>query len=79
LNAHAFINHILDAQVEAEICNTIHYATPNAAARKLLPPEELNNPTIYPPSEVIAKSEQILDIGEFTKLYDKAWTEVQAA
>jgi len=78
-NALAFINHILDAQVEAEICNTIHYATPNAEARKLLPPEELNNPTIYPPPEVIAKSEQILDIGDFTKLYDKAWTEVQAA
>ena len=78
-NALAFINHILDAQVEAEICNTIHYATPNAAARKLLSPEEQNNKTIYPPPEVIAKGEQIRDIGDSVKLYDKAWTEVQAA
>jgi spermidine/putrescine transport system substrate-binding protein len=78
-NAHAFINHILDPQVEAEICNTIHYATPNAEARKLLPATELNNPTIYPPPDVVAKSEPILDVGEFTTMYDKAWTEVQAA
>lgn len=78
-NAHAFINHVLEPQVEAEICNTIHFATPNAEARKLLPPEELNNPTVYPPTEVIAKSEAILDVGEFTTVYDRAWTEVQAA
>ena len=26
--------------VEAEICNTIHYATPNRGRRKLLPPED---------------------------------------
>jgi len=78
-NALAFINHILDAPVEAEICNTIHYATPNAAARKLLSPEEQNNKTIYPPPEVIAKGEQLRDLGDLVKLYDKAWTEVQAA
>ena len=78
-NAHAFINHILDAQVEAEICNTIHYATPNAAARKLLPAKELDNPTIYPPSDIIAKSEPILDVGQVTTAYDRAWTEVQGS
>jgi spermidine/putrescine transport system substrate-binding protein len=78
-NAHAFIDHILDPQVEAEICSTIHYATPNVAARKLLASEELANPTIYPPSDVIAKSEQILDVGDFTRIYDRAWTEIQAA
>jgi spermidine/putrescine transport system substrate-binding protein len=78
-NAHAFINHILDPQVEAEICNTIHFATANAEAKKLLPPEEVNNPTVYPPSDVIAKSEPILDVGDFTTVYDRAWTEIQAA
>jgi spermidine/putrescine transport system substrate-binding protein len=78
-NAHAFINHILDPQVEVEICNTIHYATANAAARKLLPADERNNPTIYPPHEIIAKSEPTLDVGDFTTVYDRAWTEVRAA
>jgi len=78
-NAHAFINHILEPEVEAEICNTIHFATANAEARKLLPPEEVNNPTVYPPNDVIAKSEPILDVGDFTTVYDRAWTEIQAA
>ncbi len=71
-NAYAFINHILNPQVEAEICNTIHYATPNAAARKLLPSKKLTNPTIYSPNAVIVKSEPILDVGGFTIAYDRA-------
>jgi spermidine/putrescine transport system substrate-binding protein len=78
-NAHQFINHILDAEVNAEIAKTIHYATADAAARGLLPPEEVNNTTIYPAPDLIAKSEQVLDIGEATSLYDRAWTEIQAA
>jgi spermidine/putrescine transport system substrate-binding protein len=78
-NAHAFINHINDPTVNAEICTTINYATANIEARKLLPPETLSNPAIYPSPEIIAKSEQILDVGEATTLYDEAWTQVQAA
>jgi spermidine/putrescine transport system substrate-binding protein len=78
-NAHEFINHILDPEVNAEIAKTIHYATADAAARSLLPAEETSNTTIYPPSDLIAKSEQVLDIGEATALYDRAWTEIQAA
>jgi spermidine/putrescine transport system substrate-binding protein len=78
-NALQFINHILDAAVNAEIAKTIHYATADAAARSLLPADETSNTTIYPPSDLIAKSEQVLDIGEATALYDRAWTEIQAA
>lgn len=78
-NAHAFLNHILDKDVMAEIANTIHYATSNKAAQALLPAEDLSNPAIYPPEEVIAASESLVDVGDFTPVYDKAWTEVQAA
>jgi spermidine/putrescine transport system substrate-binding protein len=78
-NAHAFLNHILDKEVMAEIANTIHYATSNKAAQALLPAEDLANPAIYPPEEVIAASESLVDVGDFTPVYDKAWTEVQAA
>lgn len=79
LNAHAFIDHVNDPAVNAEICNTINYATANIEARKLLPPETLSNPAIYPASDIVAKSEQILDLGDATTLYDEAWTQVQAA
>jgi spermidine/putrescine transport system substrate-binding protein len=78
-NAHAFINHIHDKDVMAEIATTIHYATPNIEARKLLSEELLKNPAIYPPDEVVAKSESLISIGENVKLYDAAWTAIQAA
>jgi spermidine/putrescine transport system substrate-binding protein len=78
-NAHAFLNHIHDAKVNAEIANTIKYATANKAARELISAEDLTNPAIYPPAEVIAACESIVSVGDFTPVYDKAWTEVQAA
>jgi spermidine/putrescine transport system substrate-binding protein len=77
-NAHAFINHVLDAKVNAEIANTIHYASPNVAAKPLLLPEDLNNPAVYPPDSVIARCEAVVDVGDATRLYDEAWTRVQA-
>jgi spermidine/putrescine transport system substrate-binding protein len=78
-NAHAFLNHIHDKEVNAEIANTIRYATANAAAKELVNPEDLANPRIYPPTEIVAKSESIVDLGDNTRLYDDAWTAVQAA
>ncbi|HWA43358.1 MAG TPA: spermidine/putrescine ABC transporter substrate-binding protein [Hypericibacter adhaerens] len=78
-NAHLFLNHLLDAQVNAEIANTIKYATADKAAQAFIAKEDLENPAIYPPEEVIAKSESLVDVGEFTPVYDKAWTEIQAA
>ncbi len=78
-NAHAFLNHLLDKDVALEIATTIHYATSNKAAQAELPAELLNDPAIYPPEEVIANSEALVDVGDFTPVYDKAWTEVQAA
>jgi spermidine/putrescine transport system substrate-binding protein len=78
-NALAFLNHIHDKEVNAEIANTIHYATANLAARELVSPEDLSNPRIYPPADIVAKSESLIDVGDSTKLYDEAWTAIQAA
>ena len=65
--------------VHAEIANVIHYATANLSARKMVLPEDLTNPAIYPPSEVIANCESLVDVGDATRLYDEAWTAIQAA
>ncbi len=78
-NAHAFINHIHDPVVNAEIANTIHYPTANLSAQKMVLPEDLVNPAIYPPPEVLARCEQIVDVGDATRLYDEAWTAIKAA
>lgn len=78
-NAHAFINYILDPQVNADIANFIHFATPNAAARPLLLQEDVKNPAIYAPAETVAQSEVVIDIGDAARLYDEAWVKVKAS
>jgi len=78
-NAHAFINFVQDPEVNAEIANTIQFPTANQAAKEFINPDDLANPAIYAPAEVVAKSEALVDVGEFTPVYDRAWTEIQAA
>ncbi|MGE0004162.1 MAG: PotD/PotF family extracellular solute-binding protein [Parvibaculaceae bacterium] len=79
-NAHAFINFILDPETEAGIAKTVQYATPNAAARKLMDKDYVENPAIFPPAEVVAKCEPALYLGEeATRIRDEIWTRIQAA
>jgi spermidine/putrescine transport system substrate-binding protein len=79
-NAHAFINYVLDGEAGAKIAETIQYATPNAAAKKLMSKEYLENPAIFPPEEVVAKCEAGIYVGEEgTRLRDEAWTRITAA
>jgi len=78
-NAYKFLNHVHDAQVNAEVANTIHYATSNKAAREFVSEADLNNPAIYAPDEVVARSQALADVGDALPLYDAAWTEIQAA
>jgi spermidine/putrescine transport system substrate-binding protein len=57
LNAHKFINYLLDAEAGATISKTILYPTPNAAAKALMPDSYKNNPVIFPSPAVMAKCE----------------------
>ena len=76
--AEKFINYVLDAKVGARLSNFLQFATPNAAAKAFVKPEDLKNPAIYPPADVMAKLEFLEDLGAKTKLYDEAWTQVKA-
>jgi len=79
-NAHAFINFMCDPKVAAQNADYIQYATPNAAAKKLLSKEYLENPAIFPPADVIAKLEEAIYLGEErARLIRDAWTRIQAA
>lgn len=78
-NAHAFINYILDANVDKEITETILYPTPNAAAKALMPDSYKNNPVIFPPADVLAKCEYARFNAELQPLYEEAFTRVRAA
>lgn len=79
-NAHAFINFLLDGQNGANITKTILYPTPNAAAKALMDDTYKNNPTIFPPSDVMAKCEYGKYAGsEITQAFEAAMTRVRAA
>ncbi len=78
-NAYQFLNHLHDPKVNAEVANTIHYATTNKAAREHVAEADLSNPAIYAPDEVVQRSQALADVGDALPLYDAAWTEVQAA
>jgi spermidine/putrescine transport system substrate-binding protein len=78
-NAHKLINYILDAEAGAAIADFIQYATPNAAAKKLLPAEYRDNPAIFPSDATLAKCESAIYQGEAVeRLFEEAWTRVQA-
>ncbi len=80
LNAHKFIDYILDAEAGAAIADFIQYATPNKAARALLPDDYNNNPAIFPTDEVIAICEPSLYLGQdHARVIDESWTRINAA
>jgi spermidine/putrescine-binding protein len=51
-NAARFMNYVLHPRVAARISKYVSYGTPVPLAKALLPPEQLNDPGIYPPSSV---------------------------
>jgi spermidine/putrescine transport system permease protein len=77
--AHAFIDFVLEAEVAAYICRSMRYTSPNRAAMAFLPPGIRAEPAIFPPPEVLARTELLRDIGPATVLYDRLWTEVKTA
>jgi len=80
LNAHKFINYLLDAEAGATISKTILYPTPNAAAKALMPDDYKNNPVIFPPLDVMAKCEYgAFEGAEKASQYEEVMTRVRAA
>jgi spermidine/putrescine-binding protein len=73
-----FINFIHEPEINAEVVNHVNYASTNEAARKLIRPEILNNPWIYPPRAALANCEFMEDPGPAMELLDQLWTEIKA-
>lgn len=53
--AHALMDYLLTPKVAADIANHVAYGSPNLAARPLLDPEIADDPSIYPPPDVLAR------------------------
>lgn len=76
--AHAFLDYILDPENALKILRENRLPTPNRTARAALPAEERDDPTIYPPKEVMDRMEFIRDIDETLPVMNRMWTELKS-
>ncbi len=73
--AELFLNFLMRPDINAQIANENHYATPNEAAHPLIDPAILNDPVIFPSNESLENAELILPLSPAgQKLYDDIWT-----
>jgi spermidine/putrescine transport system substrate-binding protein len=78
--AEVFINFLLRPEINAQIANENHYATPNEAAFPLIDPALRNDPVIYPPNQNLQNAEIILPLSpEGESLYQSLWERFLAA
>lgn len=76
-NAYKFIDYLMRPDVAVRTANYAAYATPNAAAKPNVKKELLDNPTIYPPADVLKRCATMEDLGESNKLADRVMTEIK--
>jgi spermidine/putrescine transport system substrate-binding protein len=76
--AHKWINWILDPKVNASLSNYNHFATPNEAAKPYLNKEDLENPGVWPPPEVMETLYFTKDLGKDNRIMDEAWTRAKS-
>lgn len=76
--AHAFMNYILRPEVSGPISNTVYYANANAKSAPFVAKEILEDPTIYPPPDVMARlfPEQN-PTPELERMRTRLWTRIK--
>lgn len=77
--AHDWINYLLRPRVSARVADSMRTATANLAAKRILPPATRDNPTLYPPPEVMARAEWFATLSASAqRLRDRLWTEIKS-
>ena len=67
-----FLNYINEPKIAAQQAQYLYYATPNMAAKKLLPEEFTNNKNLYPDQKTINSSEFLQTLPpKIQKLYNR--------
>lgn len=78
--AYQWINFMLEPEVAKAAVERLLFATANQAAFDLLPEEIRANSDLYPPNEVLNRSEGIQSIDTASNdLFDRFWTELTSA
>jgi spermidine/putrescine transport system substrate-binding protein len=76
--AHKLIDFLLRPEIAAQVAESIGYPTPNLEAKKLLPTEIANDPSLYPSEEVLKKGEWQSDVGNTNILYEEYFQKLKA-
>lgn len=76
--AHAFINFMLRPEIAAKNADYIGYATPNEAAKSLLPEETIKNEAFYPDENTLANLEVYNNLGsKWLGIYNDRYLQVK--
>jgi len=75
--AEAFINFLNEPEIARLNAEHTGYSIPHVEARKLLPPEIVNNQAAYPEEHELDNVEVFVHIGDMLKEYDRIWTEIK--
>lgn len=76
-NAQAFMNFILQPEINKMVWEEFPYLNPNAEGRKLLSPEQLANAAAFPPDDEVAKMPIFKDIGDQAGAVDELINELK--
>jgi spermidine/putrescine transport system substrate-binding protein len=76
--ANLFINYMLDAQVSAANTNYIGYMGPNEAAKQLIDPYILEDPTVNPDKATVESLQEIHNLGADEEKYTSRWAKLRA-
>jgi putrescine transport system substrate-binding protein len=78
-NAHAFINYLMRPEVAAKNTNYVNYASFNLPAQKLVNPEIIANPAIFPTDDVKARLQaDLAESDGYTQALTATWTRFKA-
>lgn len=77
--AHAFINFLLDPTVAAENTEFVYFLSPNKTSYQYLNPDVRNDPAVFIPDDILAKSEVIKYLGAADAKYRAIWDAIKAA
>ena len=77
--AHKLINYMLGAKAAEKLTLAIGYPTANLEAKKVLPKEITEDPSIYPTAEILKNSYWQDDVGDAIQYYEQYYQELKAA
>ncbi|MBD2162200.1 MAG: spermidine/putrescine ABC transporter substrate-binding protein [Limnothrix sp.] len=74
--AYAWMNFTLQPEVAAGMTQRLKFATASRRAIEQLPPDLVQNPSLFPSQSVLDRCEGIAPVGAATSLYDRYWTQL---